>query len=181
MQFPRRQEFLEVERPAYHPRMLTIPLVLAAIAAAGAVPQMECVAEAPSVRGVRAVADGIVAADNRRDLAAVLEFYAPDAILMPPGEPPVTGRERIKPRYEQLFAAYSPSITTEVHEACTESDMGFVRGRNTGTFVPRSDGAAQDLDDAFLMLLRRDAHGVWRISHLIWHRQSATPSSTPRP
>jgi uncharacterized protein (TIGR02246 family) len=161
--------------------MLTMPLVLAAIAAAGAVPQMECVAEAPSVRGVRAVADGIVAADNRRDLAAVLEFYAPDAILMPPGEPPVTGRERIKPRYEQLFAAYSPSITTEVHEACTESDMGFVRGRNTGTFVPRSDGAARDLDDAFLMLLRRDAHGVWRISHLIWHRQSATPSSTPRP
>jgi len=28
------------------------------------------------------------------------------------------------------------------------------------------------LDDAYLMLLRLEAGGIWRISHLIWHRQS---------
>jgi uncharacterized protein (TIGR02246 family) len=156
--------------------MLAIPLVVAAIAAAAAAPQSGmCSADASSVRSIRAVAEGIVAADNRRDLEAVLAFYESGAILMPPGEAPVSGRERIRPRYEQLFAAYSPSITTEVHEACSAADLGFVRGRNTGRFVPRADGAVRNLDDAFLMLLRRDAEGVWRITHLIWHRQSGAP------
>jgi uncharacterized protein (TIGR02246 family) len=175
--------------PTYHPGMRAMKLVLAVIATmrvgsatADGAPQMAgCAAESPHVRSLRAVAEGIVAADNRRDLAAVLEFYEPDAILMPPGELAVKGRERIKPRYEQLFAAYSPAIRTDVQEACADSDFGFVRGRNTGRFVPRTDAAARDLDDAFLMLLRRDAAGVWRISHLIWHRQSAVSQSPPRP
>jgi uncharacterized protein (TIGR02246 family) len=144
----------------------------------GQAPALECASDAPAVRAIRAVAIGIVDADNRRDAAQVLAFYASDAVLMPPGEAPVAGRDRIRPRYEALFAAFAPEIEARIDEACVAAGIGFVRGHNGGRLVPRGPGEARLLDDAFVMLLRLEPEGVWRISHLIWHRQS---DPAPRP
>jgi uncharacterized protein (TIGR02246 family) len=141
-------------------------------ASAHAAPAPECHANASSARAIRAVAIGIVDADNRLDLERVLAYYAADAVLMPPGEGPVIGRERIRPRYEALFASYTPEIELEIEEACAGAGLGFVRGRNGGRLVSRATGEARRLDDAFIMLLRLEPGGVWRISHLIWHRQA---------
>ena len=48
--------------------------------------------------------EGLIAADNERDIGRVLGYYAPDAVLMPPGEPPVTERAGIQARYDALAA-----------------------------------------------------------------------------
>ena len=141
-------------------------------------PATQCGADAPGVRAIRAVATGIVDADNRRDAKQVLAYYTSDAILMPAGEAPVVGRDRIRPRYEALFANFTPEIELQIDEACVGAAMGFVRGRNGGRLVPRTPGELRVLDDAFVMLLRLEPSGVWRISHLIWHRQSEL---APRP
>jgi uncharacterized protein (TIGR02246 family) len=134
-------------------------------------PAPSCRPDDPGVREIRAVASGIVEADNQRDLRKVLDYYASDAVLLPPGEAPVAGRDQIRPRYEALFAAFNPEIELQIHEACVGADLGFVRGHNGGRLVSRASGDTRLLDDAFVMVLRRDG-GVWRISHLIWHRQS---------
>lgn len=131
----------------------------------------ECRPSASGAQAIRAVATGIVDADNRRDLEQVLAYYAADAVLMPPGEGPVVGRGRIRPRYEALFASFTPEIALEIEEACAEAGLGFVRGRNGGRLVWRATGEVRRLDDAFIMLLRLEPDGVWRISHLMWHRQ----------
>lgn len=57
-------------------------------------------------------------------------------------------------------------------EVCISGALAFVRGRNRGRLVPRDSGGDRALDDVYLMLLRREAEGAWRISHLIWHRAS---------
>jgi uncharacterized protein (TIGR02246 family) len=132
-----------------------------------------CQADAPAVRQVRAVAAGIVEADNRRDLEKVLSYYAADAVLMPTGEAPVVGRDTIRPRYEALFAGFEPRIESRIDEACVSQRLGFVRGHNGGRLVPRTGGEPRALDDVYVMLLRLEPNGAWRISHLIWHRQSA--------
>lgn len=141
-------------------------------------PAQECRPDAVGVRDIRAVAMGIVAADNRRDIDRVLAYYSPQAVLLPPGEAAVVGRDRIRPRYEALFAAFAPEIEAQVEEACVASGLGFVRGRNGGRLVPRAPGEPRALDDAYIMLLRLEEDGVWRISHLMWHRQSG-PAPTP--
>jgi ketosteroid isomerase-like protein len=156
--------------------LLSVLLVGAATEAASL--SLECRPDAPAVRGIRAVATGIVAADNRRDVERVVAYYSVDAVLMPPGEAPVVGRDRIRPRYEALFASFTPAIELQVEEACVGAGLGFVRGRNGGRLLPRASGEIRVLDDAFIMLLRPEPGGVWRISHLIWHRQS-DPASTP--
>jgi uncharacterized protein (TIGR02246 family) len=136
-----------------------------------------CAKDPAAERAVRAVADGIVAADNARDLEGVMASYAEDAILMPPGEAPVQGRAAIRPRYEALFRDFDPAIEPHVEEVCVSGGVAWVRGRNGGRLVPRGgDGTARELDDVYLMLLARGDDGAWRIGHLMWHRRSA-----PRP
>ncbi len=139
---------------------------------------LECRPDASGVHKILAVATGIVAADNRRDIERVVAYYAADAVLMPPGEDPVVGRDRIRPRYVALFASFTPAIELRVEEACVGAGLGFVRGRNGGRLIPRAAGEIRGLDDVFVMMLRLEPEGVWRISHLIWHRRS-DPAPTP--
>jgi hypothetical protein len=89
--------------------------------------------------------------------------------------PRTTGGTYSRLSNEALFAAFTPEIELQIHEACAGADLGFIRGHNGGRLVSRASGEARSLDDAFMMMLRLEG-GVWRISHLIWHRQSpATP------
>lgn len=124
-------------------------------------------AEADSV-AVADVAAGIIAADNDRDIEAVLAFYAPDAELHPPGEAAVRGRDAIRPRYEALFSGWDPAIRSEVTDVSICGRLAVVTGRNTGGLGSRTGRGTRALDDTFVMVLdRRD--GVWLISRLIWH------------
>lgn len=160
-----------------------VVLVLVAMASSRALAEAPaaqvCDAELEAVRDARVVATGIIAADNARDIERVLRYYAADAILLPPGEKPVVGREAIRPRYEELFSRFDPQIDPRVDESCTTCGLAFVRGHNGGRLVSRQSGEARELDDAYLMVLRREAGGEWRISHLMWHRSSAPAPERP--
>lgn len=114
------------------------------------------------------VARGIIEADNARALERVLAFYAPDAILMPPGEPPVHGRDQIRPRYEALFAAYDPEIVSAIDEVAHCGDVAVVSGRNGGVLTSRTASSDRVLGDVFVMVLRK-RDDAWRITRLIWH------------
>jgi uncharacterized protein (TIGR02246 family) len=138
-------------------------------------PAPHCRADNSTVREIRAVASGIVAADNRADIERVIAYYSTDAVVMPPGEAPVVGRDRIRPRYQTLFANFKLEIELQIDEACVAERLGFVRGHNEGRLIPRSSGEPRLLKDVFVMLLRLESDGAWRISHLIWHAQN-TPA-----
>jgi hypothetical protein len=118
-----------------------------------------CRPDAPGVREIREVATGIVTADNHSDIERVLAYYSADAVLTPPAEAPVVGRDRALPRYESLFADFTPAIEAHIDEACVEVSMGFVRGHNGGRQAPRVPGEARMLDDDWMMLLRFEAGG----------------------
>lgn len=141
--------------------------LMAAPMARGAVAQTCEVARADSV-AVRKVAEGIVKADNARDLGRVLDYYAEDAVLHPPMESDVVGRAAIRPRYESLFGSYDPEIIAELRAASVCGDLAVVTGRNGGFLRGRDGRADRELGDAFVMVLRKDG-GVWLIRRLIWH------------
>ncbi len=148
--------------------MLTA-LLLLALPTVGA-PAPACPGEASSVRQVTAVATGIIEADNARALDRVLAFYAPDAVLLPPGEPPVVGKPLIRPRYEAMFGRFTPELVSRVDEVCASGSLAFVRGHNRGRMISRSGGRDELVDGPYLMLLERGGDGEWRISRLMWHR-----------
>jgi ketosteroid isomerase-like protein len=131
-----------------------------------------CGEASDAARAVRAVAEGIIAADNERDIVRVLGFYADDAIWLPPNEAPVTDVAVIRQRYEGLFQDFDPDIDGRIDEICVEGGMAFVRGHNGGWLVSRVGGRSRELDDVYLMLLRQEG-GDWKISRLMWHPASA--------
>jgi uncharacterized protein (TIGR02246 family) len=138
---------------------------------------LSCRNDSVAVSQVRSVAAGIIAADNDRALDRVLDYYANDAMLLPPNEPPVAGLDAIKPRYQALFSHFDPSIEGRIDEVCVSGTLAFVRGHNGGRLHARDGGQDRELDDLYLMLLQRESDGLWRISRLIWHR--ASPVSAP--
>ena len=149
-------------------RLAAAILGLSASVAASA----DCGETSASARAVRAVAEGIIAADNERDIVRVLAFYADDAIWLPPNEPPLTETAVIRQRYEGLFQDFDPHIEGRIDEICVEGGLAFVRGHNGGWLVSRVGGRSRELDDVYLMVLRQDG-GDWKISRLMWHPASA--------
>ena len=143
-------------------RALVIVIALTCAAA----PALACEVDSS---GARAVAEGIVEADNARDIGRVLAYYADDALLMPPNEAPVTERAEIQKRYASLFENFAPDIEARIDEICTEGNLAFVRGHNGGWLVSRVGGRSRELDDVYLMVVRRDAGGDWKIARLMWH------------
>lgn len=154
-------------------------LDLIVMAAAVAAPAPACEVNRDAGAHVRAVATGIVDADNASALERVLAYYAADAMLLPPGEAPVTGQGAIRPRYEALFAAFKPEIVGRVDEVCVSGPLAFVRGHNGGQLRSRTGGPDRALDDVYLMLLARGAGARWRITHLIWHRAGRESPAAP--
>ena len=152
----------------------TGPLAALALSlAAAAPPAPACPGDAAAAGPVRAVVEGLIAADNERDIGRVLGYYAPDAVLMPPGEPPVTERAGIQARYDALFRDFEPAIEGRIDDVCVDGSLAVVRGRNGGWLVGRGGGASRRLDDVYLMVLHRDESAGWRIGSLIWHPASA--------
>lgn len=141
-------------------RLIGTPAPLAAQVCQGA--------EADSMAVLR-TAEGIIQADNDRDLERVLRHYAEDAVLMPPSERPVRGHPAIRPRYEALFDAYDPAIVMELQDITVCGDLAVVSGRNGGRLVGRGDAEDRELSDAFVMILRRRGGGTWVITRLMWH------------
>lgn len=114
------------------------------------------------------VAEGIIAADNARDIDRVLGYYRPDAHLLPPGESTVRGRADIRPRYVALFEQYDPAIVGDVQLVEICGDLAVVTGKNRGWLRGRDARPDRQLSDVYVMVLRLEAR-QWRIARLIWH------------
>ncbi len=129
-------------------------------------PALEVDARAEVAR-IEAVAHGLMAADNARDADRVMALYAPDAVMLPPGEPPVEGIAALRPRYEAFLRTHEPALAFTIEETVVVGDLAYVRGRTGGT-IRGPEGAERAIDDVFLMVLRR-LDGGWKISRLMFH------------
>jgi len=107
-------------------------------------------------------------ADNANDLNTVIALYADDAVLLPPNERIVAGKDAIRSRYIDLFARTRMVARFEIDDERSGADHASIRGRVIGRRVA-TGGTVEDLTGKFVMLLARDAAGAWHISALIWN------------
>ncbi len=121
------------------------------------------------IERIHAVANGLMAADNARDVDAVVALYAPDSVLLPPNESPVSGIAAIRPRYAEFFQTHQPELRFVIEETELADDLAYVRGRTLGTIRGLGGLGDQAIDDVFLMILRKTGSGDWKISRLMWH------------
>jgi uncharacterized protein (TIGR02246 family) len=117
---------------------------------------------------IRAVASGILEADNHADIERVLSYYHNKAVLLPPGRDEITGMENIRRNYENIFATSVLNLSPEEGEITITGDIAVYKGRTKGQVLLKSDSSTRMIDDKFIMILKKD-DGRWKIITLIWN------------
>lgn len=130
----------------------------------------------PDVEAIRAWFERYNAAINAGDLAAWTSFVADDAVILPPDEPPIIGMTDIRPRYAAVFQAYSFQFTGRAAEITVAGQLAVVRASIEETLTPTSGGQPVELRGAWLMVLRKQPDGSWKLWRNMW---SVFPPAAP--
>ena len=111
----------------------------------------------------------IMAADNASDVERIVALYAEDAMLLPPSGPRVAGKTAIRQRYQQGFEKFRLEVSFLSEETQVTGDWAFDRGATRGRNVWHDGKAPTQFEHKYLMILKRQADGNWKIARLIWN------------
>jgi uncharacterized protein (TIGR02246 family) len=121
---------------------------------------------------IRAVDTAFVRAWIRDDTASVLRLFSSDAILFPPGSPPIEGLQAIRTYWWPSDGSHTQitSFIRDVAEISGTRKLAYLRGTAHLAWVYRKDGkrTAQSSRSTDLVLLAPDASGQWRIIRQMW-------------
>jgi uncharacterized protein (TIGR02246 family) len=126
------------------------------------------------IEAVRQAGAAYPAAWLANDFTAVMESLAHGAVLAPHhGDAPVEGLDAIR---QHFWPPDGPPFTVTRFtmtpaEIDGVGDLAYVRGRMSMVFSIEADGTAQTFanEGNYLMILRRQDSGVWRIARYIWN------------
>jgi uncharacterized protein (TIGR02246 family) len=109
-----------------------------------------------------------------------LSFLADDAIMFPPGQPPVIGKAAIREFVRSSLAVpgFSVSWVSDVVRVATSGDIAYTFGRSRYTF-PESTGALQTMHAKGVAIWRKERDGQWRCVADIWNEAPELPPISP--
>ena len=106
------------------------------------------------------------------DLEAMMALYAPDALILRNGQPPVVGRAAIRRWWQEIFAGSQLKARPEFDEVEQFGDAVVLRGRVRGTLMSKVGGELVPVDSWFLQIYRW-REGAWEF----WRGSSGTNPS----
>jgi uncharacterized protein (TIGR02246 family) len=110
------------------------------------------------------------AAAQTHDVEKVLAFWSEDAVVMPPGSPPIAGKAAIRDYVVKSFQTSGFGISWKA-EAVTVSrggDLAWARESNRVTFTG-PDGKPVVVDGKAVTVWAKGKDGVWRCVADIWN------------
>jgi uncharacterized protein (TIGR02246 family) len=105
-----------------------------------------------------------------RDVERVLSYWADDAIVLPPGSPPVVGKPAIREFVVKSFQAPDFTISWKTMEVTVSGsgELAYAIGTNRVTF--RSpDGKQMTVEGKAVTVWRREKGGSWKCIVDIWN------------
>jgi ketosteroid isomerase-like protein len=109
--------------------------------------------------------DRIAAAE---DLDAFMEYIDEDCVALAPYEPAIVGADAIREWYENFYDTYRIEIQHQPGETFAIGDVFIHRGVATSIVTPEDGGAGTGFENKYLMILRRDEGGpfrIWRVAY----------------
>ncbi len=100
------------------------------------------------------------------DTDALLALFADDPVLMPWGQPAVSGKETIRSLYQAVFREYSFKSETKVMEIESSGDLGFFWCTYKMTATPKAGGSHLEEEGKSMFIVKRE-RGSWKIARLI--------------
>lgn len=123
------------------------------------------------------------AASTAGEAERSISFLADDAIMFPPGQPPVIGKAAIREFIKSSLAVpgFSVSWGTDAVQVAASGDMAYTFGRSRYT-IADSAGAIQTMHAKGVAIWRKETDGQWRCVADIWNEAPELPPiSLPAP
>ena len=115
-------------------------------------------------------------AANTAQVERLVEIYAPDAVILPPGGPVIEGSETIRELFRQEFERFDTKLAFTTQEIEVAGDMAYRRGRYVWRGTPRLSGQTVETTNKFLEIWKRQPDGSWRIAVDMWNPAESPPS-----
>lgn len=132
---------------------------------------------------IRLAEDRFAAAQVRGDVAAMMEIYADDVVVFPPGEGPVSGKPAVL-RWRTRALSSAPRIAREQFEMGSLDvcgDLAVETGR-ASVQEEASGASVVPIRTPYITVWKRQQDGSWKIQKDMWNPGSGAsgpPSSTP--
>jgi uncharacterized protein (TIGR02246 family) len=105
------------------------------------------------------------AAVRAKEVGALTAMVTEDAVFLPPGFPPIRGKQAVERMYTGFFPQFSSvEQTAIVEELEVAGDWAFAWGSETLTLVPQTGGSPIHMQGKGMTILRRQADGSWKIA-----------------
>lgn len=131
--------------------------------------------QASPEEGIRQMARDYEAAVTAGDFEGFLGFFTEDAILYPPGEPPLVGGDALRAWAEPFFERFDMTETLSYEGLKLADDWGVGWYRYTLTTTPKEGGEGTTEEGKGVGILRRQADGSWKWSLSAWNRNEPPP------
>jgi ketosteroid isomerase-like protein len=114
------------------------------------------------------------AASEGRDVDHILSYWTDDAVVLPPGLPPVVGKAALRQYVEGSMQIPGFRITWESKDVTFSPDgqLAYMFSRNEVT-VNAPDGTPIITEGRAVTIWRRESDGEWRCAVDIWNAESA--------
>ena len=115
------------------------------------------------------------------DVNMIVEMFTEDAVIMPPNDTTLYGKDEIRSWWEDYFSFFRiTSVLQTDREITVVGDQAFERESFSATIIPKESGARILDDIRSLSVWRREPDGGWKISHQIWNSTKPVGSGTNR-
>ena len=119
---------------------------------------------------IRATDARWLAAAQAHDLERTVSYWTDDVYLMPPGQPPIVGKDALQRYVAGAFAIPGFSITwvTEHVWLAKTGDLAYAIGVDTIRYTS-PDGKPVEERNKAVAVWRKDPDGAWRCAVDIWN------------
>ena len=100
---------------------------------------------------------------NQGDAAGCTAVYAEDAMMLPPNQPMVRGKQAIKEFNQRMLDQVGGTISNRIVEASVEGDLAYQVGTYAITDTKTPD------QGKFVNIFRRQQEGSWKILVAIYN------------
>jgi ketosteroid isomerase-like protein len=117
-------------------------------------------------------ADWSAVAAAGRDVERILSYWTDDAVVLPPGLPPVVGKAALR-QYVQaslLIPGFQIAWTSSDATISPDGKLAYLLGRNSVT-TDNADGESVSTHGRAVTIWRREADGEWRCALDIWNAE----------
>ncbi len=121
------------------------------------------------VDAINSLRDEFIALDNASDAAGLASLFTNDAVLMPPNQAAVTGNQAIESWFQTTFDQFTTEFTVASEELEVVGDWAFDWGAYMTALTPKAGGEATEDRGKYIVILRKQVDGSWRIVKNIWN------------